>query len=282
MDARRCCILNEGGGTWAFEGLARQLGDALWIDVSEVPRDFNYFLTADRFAPSACGDLFISFQAMRLASDKRLLAEVFTTHRVPTQATRLLGSLAEAKAFAADERPREWCVKFPTGCGATGHRILTPDVALFEGWPRPLVVQEFIRLERPEVYRMYAAGGELFGWVVRRFPAGTKPSPWVAHARGARYEPAAAPSADALTAARAALSAVGLLSSFGCVDLLRRPSGEWVVLEVGTDGQFNHVDRDLGLPDLESEIQRRIAQAFWARIGPPPWAPGPWHPRRSR
>jgi len=29
------------------------------------------------------------------------------------------------------------------------------------------------------------------------------------------------------------------LESFGCVDLLRLPTGEWVMLAVGTDGPFN-------------------------------------------
>ncbi len=146
----------------------------------------------------------------------------------------------------AEEPTREWCLKFPTGCGASGHRRLVPGMALPKGWPLPLLVQEFIRLDRPEVYRTYAAGGELFGWVVRRFPDGITPSPWVAHARGARYAVAGEASVTALAAARLALEATGLLGAFGCVDLLRRPSGEWIVLEVGTDGMFNHVDRDLG------------------------------------
>ena len=53
------------------------------------------------------------------------------------------------------------------------------------------------------------------------------------------------------------------LESFGCVDLLRRPAGEWVVLEVGTDGLFNHVDRDLGDATIGNEILRRISAAFW-------------------
>jgi hypothetical protein len=61
--------------------------------------------------------------------------------------------------------------------------------------------------------------------------------------------------------------AAGLLGSFGGVDLLCRPSGEWLVLEVGTDGMFNHIDRDLGLPALESEIQQRVADPFGSRVG---------------
>ncbi len=34
-------------------------------------------------------------------------------------------------------------------------------------------------------------------------------------------------------------------------------------LEVGTDGLFNHVDRDLGDSKLEDAILRRINAAFW-------------------
>jgi hypothetical protein len=77
------------------------------------------------------------------------------------------------------------------------------------------------------------------------------------------------PPPAALEAARRALVATDLIESFGCVDLLRRPTGEWVVLEVGTDGLFNHVDRDLGDARLESEMLRRITAAFWRRaMGP--------------
>src|SRR5262249_56906192 len=126
--------------------------------------------------------------------------------------------------------------------------------------------------------RLEGAGGELSGWVARRFPVGTKASPWVAQARGARYEVAGEAPQQARAAGRAALEATGLLGSFGCADLLRKPSGEWVVLEVGTDGMYNHVDRDLGDRELEAELQGRVAEAFWARVGPPPWGRGTWFP----
>ncbi|WP_193376999.1 ATP-grasp domain-containing protein [Frigoriglobus tundricola] len=271
---RSCCILNGGGGAWAFGGLAAQLGRSLWLDVSEVPREFNYLLLADGLDPAACGELFIPYRAVQLAADKRLLAAAFAAAGVPTPETRLVGSLAEAERVPAEDPGREWCLKFPTGCGASGHRRLVPGMVLPKSWPLPLVVQEFVRLDRPEVYRTYVAGGQSFGWVVRRFPDGVAPSPWVAHARGARYEAVGAAPGPAVAAARAALAAAGLLESFGCADLLRRRTGEWVVLEVGTDGLFNHVDRELGLPGLEHEVQWRVAEAFWARLGGwRPWGP---------
>jgi hypothetical protein len=280
MTADSCCILNDGVGAWAFAGLADQLSRALWLDVATAPRAFNYLLSADGLDTQACGELFITYQAMQLAADKRLLAAAFAAAGVATPVTRLVGSLAEAERVLAEDTGREWCLKFPTGCGASGHRRLVPGMALPGNWPLPLVLQEFIRLDPPEVYRTYVAAGHPFGWVVRRFPEGVAPSPWVAHARGARYAEAGEAPAAAAAAARAALEAVGLWESFGCADLLRRPTSEWVVLEIGTDGMFNHVDRDLGLPDLESELQRNVAEAFWSRLGGwRPWGSGGWGPR---
>jgi hypothetical protein len=184
---------------------------------------------------------------------------------VPTPRTILLHSFAEVTEFVADQWEAEWCLKFPTCCGANGHRMVTAESIEPPNWPRPFIVQEFVRLERPEVYRTYCAGRELFGWVARRFPEGRQPTPWVAHARGARYECLGEPPQPALSAARAALVATGLHDSFGCVDLLCRSSGEWVVLEVGTDGLYNHVDRELDCPELEAELLQRICRAFWHR-----------------
>ena len=103
----------------------------------------------------------------------------------------------------------------------------------------------------------------MFGWVARRFPAGSKPSPWVAHARGARYVKLDKAPGEAGEAAKLALVATGLWDSFGCVDLLCKPTGEWVVLEVGTDGLVNHVDRDVGDTLFERQIEERITAAFW-------------------
>lgn len=274
------CILNSGGGAWAFASLADQLSRALWLDVAQRPYEFNYLLHCDEPTTLAGLGLFISTQSMVLAADKRRLAEVSVDAGVPIPETHLLDSPDRLQQLLNAEPRREWCVKYPTGCGAAGHRLLSGGLTLPESWPRPLVVQEFIRLEKPEVYRTYAAGGQVFGWVVRRFPQGVAPSPWVAHARGARYQDSGQAPPEALAAAKSALQATGLLPTFGCVDLLQRPSGEWVVLEVGTDGLFNHVDRELGLPAIEEQLQRFVAEAFWARLGEwRPWGIGPWRAR---
>src|SRR6185369_1677388 len=40
MDLDSCCIVNGGGGAWAFDALAHQLSAALWLDVSETPRRY--------------------------------------------------------------------------------------------------------------------------------------------------------------------------------------------------------------------------------------------------
>jgi hypothetical protein len=275
---RDCCVLCGGDGAWAFEPLARSLAATLWVEVTYTPQRFSYLLFTDAVPlPAGCAS-FIPFDSITLAADKRLLAEVFTRTSVPIPETHLFDTWEAVQRFRAARPEAEWCLKFPTACGASGHRLLTDDPPP-KWWPAPFVVQQFIRLEHPEVYRTYAAGGESFGWVVRRFPAGAKTSPWVAHARGAVYERAGEPPPAATAVARAALAATGLLNTFGCVDLLQRPTGEWVALEVGTDGLVNHVDRALGDPELETELAQRIAEAFWKWVGgDPPWG-AVWHLR---
>jgi hypothetical protein len=270
--SHNCCVLCGGDGAWAFEPLARSLAAALGVDVATTPQRFSYLLFTDAVPlPAGCAS-FIPLESITLASDKRRLAEVFARGGVPIPETHLFDTWEAVQQFRTLRPETEWCLKFPTACGASGHRLLmdTPPPAR---WPIPFVVQEFIRLEQPEVYRTYAAGGETFGWVVRRFPPGTKPSPWVAHARGAVYERAGTAPRAATAVARAALVATGLLGSFGCADLLQRPTGEWVVLEVGTDGLANHVDRSLGDVALETELIQRVAGAFWKWVtsgGVPP------------
>jgi glutathione synthase/RimK-type ligase-like ATP-grasp enzyme len=263
IEANGCCVLNGGSGSWAFEPLAEQLSAALDVTVSAEPRRFNYLLYLDSVPDHFPHRVFIPLSSIRIASDKRLMAEAFHRNDVPTPRTVLLDSFSDVRQFITQHTEVNWCLKFPTGCGANGHRMITAESPEAPNWPRPFIVQEFIRLERPEVYRIYCAGGELFGWVTRRFPAGHQSSPWVAHARGARYVRLQDPPEAALVAARGALLATGLYETFGCVDLLCRPSGEWVVLEVGTDGLFNHVDRELDNSELEAELLRRISRAFW-------------------
>ncbi|MFN3651345.1 MAG: RimK family alpha-L-glutamate ligase [Armatimonadota bacterium] len=275
-----CAIVNAGPGAWAFEEIAGRLSRVLWLEVASEPAERSYLLGWDDPDPPET-ELFIPFQAVVLASDKRLQAELFRRHGIACPRTELLPSPAEVERFLRRETGSPWVLKYPTGCGASGHRLIGAGDPVPADWPRPYVLQELVRMERPEVYRQYGAGGETFGWNVRRFPAGARPSPWVAHARGARYElPGDAPP-EAEELARQTLQAAGLLDSFGCVDLLRNEAGRWLVLEVGTDGVFNHVDRDLGLPREEAELDQRLAEAFWSGSSRKPWGSGPYRPRAA-
>ena len=260
--SEHCCLLNGGAGAWAFEPLAAQLTVSIGIPVSVEPREFNYVLSVEE--PDSLGSLgsFIPLEAIRLASDKRMLASVFNNFRVPTPRTVLLDQFNDVLRFIGAHTAQEWCLKYPTSCGANGHRMLSDISPEPPNWPRPFVVQEFIHLPRPQVFRTYCAGGELFGWVVRQFPDKAPISPWVAHARGARYKCLGEPPESARPTAEQALRAAGLWDSFGCVDLLPGLNGEWLALEVGTDGLFNHVDRDIGSPEFELILNEKVSAAF--------------------
>src|SRR5262249_3046692 len=149
LDPTSCCVLNNGNGAWAFEALARQLAAALWMDISSSPRQYNYLLHVEDYPIPACNDLFIPFRSVELASDKRLLAEVFSKSGVPTPKPWLVETAEEALAILRTHPGVEWCLKYPLGCGASGHRLLSADLAIHPDWPRPYVVQEFIPLHRP-------------------------------------------------------------------------------------------------------------------------------------
>lgn len=263
ISAQDCCILNEGNGSWAFEPLAQKLSFSLGVEIATTPRAFNYLLHIEDVSQPFAFPTFISVHSVKLASDKRSLAHVFSEHGVPTPKTEVLDSFSEVLEFVQNHSEAEWCLKYPTSCGGHGHRLITNKCSAPANWPKPFVVQEFIRLERPQVFRTFCAENKIFGWVVRQYPEGTEELPWVAHARGARYANLYDPPEEACAVARKALVATGLLDSFGCVDLIQGHDGSWLVLEVGTDGLFNHVDRDVGDEKFEQEMQQRITKAFW-------------------
>lgn len=257
----KAAVLNAGESAWIFEAHAQHMAQVLNVPLRETPAEFNYVLGWDE-TQLMHGESFISREAMRLSCDKRLMAQCFLENDVATPRTVLIESESEMRDFLRENRETEWVLKWPTGCGATGHRLVFHDAVVPQDWPRPFIVQQFIRLERPEVYRLYAVAGETFGWNARRFPDGAKASPFVAHAQGARYEDAGTVPREAETQARRAMQATQMLSSFGCADLMCDTSRNWLVLEVGTDGLWTHVDRDIKIGDIESEIDRRLATAF--------------------
>lgn len=262
----KATILNAGDGAWVFEEHAQQLARALNLQISSSPAEYNYLLGWDS-AEAPSGKSFIPFESILLVSDKRRLAGVFAKNQVATPKTFLLESEAEVHQFVQDKSQSQWVLKWPTGCGASGHRLQEAGVPIPENWPRPYVLQEFIRLEVPEVYRLYCVAGETFGWNARRFPPGSKYSPFVAHARGARYETEGKVPEKAEFQARQALRATNLLDSFGCADLMRDAEGNWLVLEVNADGIFNHVDRDINIANFPVELSEKLARAFWAWVG---------------
>lgn len=259
-------ILNAGSGAWAFEELGQQLSRAFGVPLSEEPAAFNYVLAWESKSPPS-GQCFVPFDGIEVATDKRFLASTFAQNGVPTPQTYLLDSVATLNDFLLRERNQRWLLKWPTGCGASGHRFVVAGDEIVEDWPLPFVVQEFIPMERPEVFRLYAVAGETFGWNARRF-AGEAPSVFVAHAQGARYEEVGKAPDAAIEVARRALEATNLWNSFGCADLLRDAHGNWLALEVNTDGRWMHVDRDVSLPGIVGEIETRLAAAFqnWVSV----------------
>lgn len=261
-------ILNAGPGAWAFEEHAVKLGAALWLDVTSEPAERNYLLGWHDAAPPD-GESFIPWSGIQIAADKRQQARLFRAANLPVPRTELLETESAVREFLKENRTREWVLKYPLGCGASGHHLLREDLPIKSDWPRPYLVQEFIRMESPEVYRLYCVDSHFFGWNARRFPAGVKPSPWVAHARGARYVHLGDPPKEAVQAAVSALDISGLRTSFGVVDLIRN-GNTWLVLEIGTDGVANHVDRDFDNLTLNDELDERLAVAFWKGF-PFPW-----------
>lgn len=250
-------ILNSGSGAWAFEPLANRLSEIFGVQISSVPAARNYLLAFDGELQSDQHS-FIPFEAIKIATDKREIARAFDAHKVPCPRTFLLED-AQLQEFLTTHNHQKWLLKWPVGCGAAGHRFIEAGDFIHADWPRPLVIQEFITQNRPEVFRIYCVAGELFGFNARRF-AGDNDSPFVAHARGAHYELEVVPP-EAEEVASLALKATNLWDSFGCVDLLRSTDGKWLALEVNTDGLWMHVDRDV--PDsIKVDLEVRLKVAF--------------------
>ena len=280
----KSAVLNAGDTAWIFEEHANMMAAAFGvpvvdsldgIDLGTYPPSRTlkgtgvvYLLAWEQPEPPAGVELFIPFDGARIASDKRLIAEAFAKGNVPSPETYLIETKAEVVDFLLARPDRRWVLKWPIGCGASGHRLIDPDNIPDDEWPKPYVVQEFVEMANPEVYRLYCVDGDTFGWNRRRFQAGKAKSPWVAHAQGAFYDGAGDIPGEAVDVALAALRACHLADSFGCVDLLPSPRG-WLALEVGTDGLYTYVDRDIvidGRNDTTPEITRRIAAAFLKRM----------------
>lgn len=254
-------IVNAGPEAWVFEEHAARMAAALGVEISEEPARYNFVLgwPAQRALPARS---FIGDEALRCTADKRLQAAAFAAHGVAAPETHVFETRADLGAFLGARREVSWVLKWPTGAGATGHRLLGSTGEILRLWEPPYLLQRFVEMEEPEVYRLYVVGSEAVGWNARRFPEGAPSSPFVAHARGARYVDVGSPPEDVVQMGLLAMRAVGLEGRFGAVDFIP-DDARWLVLEVNTDGPFQHVDRDFeGAHDLDA----RIARCFWAWV----------------
>jgi glutathione synthase/RimK-type ligase-like ATP-grasp enzyme len=264
-------ILNQSDGKWVFENLAQILSNSLWTDVSENAGDLNYILCTDTELTDNALNSFIPIDSINIASDKREIERKFKSHDVTRPKTFILKSFQEVDLIIKQYNRKRWILKYPIGCGGIHHRIIEDSSQIPQKWPKPFLIQEFIELIQPEVYRFYCVDSNLFGFNVRRFSSPEISNPWVSHANGARYNYGEIPNQEANEVAKASLIATGLYDNFGVVDLVHDRSGKWYALEVGTDGIYNHVDRDIDNDILLDEINERLAVAFWKILGTPPW-----------
>lgn len=264
-------ILNQSDGKWVFENLAQSLSNSLWVDISETPGDLNYILCTDTELTGENLNNFIPLNSIKIASDKREIEKRFQSYGVQRPKTFILESSAKIRSILAQNNSKCWILKYPTGCGGINHRIIRDISEIPEKWPQPFILQEFIESIQPEVYRFYCVDSELFGFNVRRFSDPENSTPWVSHTNGARYNYGEIPNQAAIEVATGALIATGLYNSFGVVDLVKDIGGNWYALEVGTDGIYNHVDRDIENDTLLDELNERLAIAFWQKLGKPPW-----------
>lgn len=264
-------ILNQSDGKWAFEDLAQMLSRVLWVDIREETGELNYLLGIDNKIKTSNLNTFIPIHSIELASDKREVEKVFKVFNVKRPKTFIVQNREQAQAIIKEYSQCAWILKYPTGCGGMHHRLIDDSSQIAKGWEAPFLLQEFIKSDRPEVYRIYCIDSELFGFNIRRFEDITNKTPWVSHANGAKYVYGEKPDPKVIQIAKEALIATNLYRSFGVVDLIKDRAGEWYVLEVGTDGIYNYVDREIGNDTLLHEINERLAKAFWKKVGYPPW-----------
>ncbi len=268
---KKLTILNQSEGKWAFDSLAQILSRSLWVDVSEQPSDLNYLLCTETESIDRSVNSFIPIDSIKIAADKRKIETRFKKYNVPRPQTFILTSLDEITSILQQFDRCRWILKYPTGCGGIHHRIIENVTEIPDRWPEPFILQEWIESIQPAVYRFYCIDRDLFGFNARKFADGDRSSPWVSHANGARYDYTETPDLSAIEVAKSALIATGLYDSFGAVDLVKDLDRNWYALEVGTDGIYNHVDRDLANDSLLDEINERLAIAVWKQVGTPPW-----------
>jgi hypothetical protein len=265
----RGAILHRGVFKPLFGDFPGQLASTLGVPIVEDDHEVDLGLVLAWDGPPPRCRTFIPFPTIVAARDKREQARRFQAAGVSIPESRLYGTFSAAKDFAVADRGRRWLLKWPLGTGSVGHAIIDHDTRVTPLWNAPFLIQEFIELEHPVVHRMFGCAGEVFGFNVRAYPPGAPSSPLVSTHRGAVF----GLSGDAPTAVedqvRRALSAFGLLSTFGCVDLILTPNGTVFVLEVNADGLHQYVNRIPELPGLSGEIADRLRVAFHQALANP-------------
>lgn len=262
----RGAVLHRGPFRRLFGDFPEQLAETLDVPIVDDERDVDLGLILAWDGPPPRCRTFVPFDAIVAAQDKREQFRRFHAAGVSIPESRLFDDFPTAQAFALADHRRQWLLKWPLGSGAVGHVIIDRDTRVTRLWNPPFLIQEFIALDRPEVYRVFGCEGTLFGFNVRYFPPGTSSGPLVTLHRGAVYAPSGVPSPEVRDQACLALSAFGLLSTFGCVDLILPPDGTVRVLEVNADGLHQFVYRVPELPSLARELAERVRAAFHLKL----------------
>jgi glutathione synthase/RimK-type ligase-like ATP-grasp enzyme len=258
----RAAVLHRGPLRGLFGDFPEQLAADLDLPILDEDRDVDLGLILAWDGPPPRCRTFVPFDAIVAAQDKREQFRRFRAAGVSIPETRLFDDFEIARAFALLDPDRRWLLKWPVGSGSVGHTLIDRDSRVTPLWNPPFLIQEFVALERPEIHRVMGCDGELFGFTVRSFPPGTPSSPLVSTHRGAIFGLAGSIPPEVARQARLALSAFGLFSTFGCVDLIVPPGAPVLVLEVNADGLSQFVDRMPGLPGLCRETGERLRAAI--------------------
>jgi len=240
---------------WAFGHLAEKLSRYLQCPITNTPVGKCYVLSE----PEIPIDSYIPLNCINISSDKRLMESCFSNYNVARPATYILENEDEiSKVLASGD---EYLLKYPTSCGANGHYMVSLPFKSKKGWPKPYLLQKFIRVRAPKVYRLYCVSGLAVGSNVRKFDGDTDKI-LVAHAQGAKYSFDESVDALGIKMGLQAINSVGLGKSFGVVDLVKDIHGNWLVLEIGTDGIYNIVDRDYSNEQFDALLHSKIAESF--------------------
>ena len=138
-------ILNTGDGAWAFEKHAQYLAPTLWLDIAQQSSSsgLTYLLYCDDDRIINNLNSFIPIDAIKTASDKRLIAQKFQEHNVPSPETVLIENKQDLIQFLNTNQEKKWCLKWAIGCGGKGHQLVNEDNVndIADNYPLPFVVQ---------------------------------------------------------------------------------------------------------------------------------------------